>query len=188
MQKVFCGAEVLFSDVRGGLVEPANVAHVLTIGKLRVLRIEAISHLVASGEVDACGELEGVEVSFTRNELHREYFADMFVAIGAGHDHEVDSDCIVKSLFVHHVTHGEFLTADEGCALEVFAACAADHLDAVPTFCHAFLPGCDVASDAVVVSGDGVETCGEGIVEAGVVVVELTLHRVVRSDASDGVS
>ena len=33
----------------------------------------------------------------------------------------------------------------------------------------------------------GLGDWGLGIVEAGVVVVELTLHRVVRSDASDGV-
>ena len=50
----------------GLLVEPTNVAEVLTVSQVGVLRIHTVSHLVRTGEVDAGREFEGVEaVSYT---------------------------------------------------------------------------------------------------------------------------
>ena len=60
-------------------------------------------------------------------------------------------------------------------------------MDGIPTLCHSFLPLSDVLSQTVVVGLELVVTGSLLGVELVIVVVELTLHGVVRSDSGDRV-
>ena len=94
------------------LDKPTDVVEVLTVNQVLVLRVHAVSHFVAAGEVDARGKVEGVEVTFVFHHVHGEYLVDRVLAIDArGEYNEVNADGIVETLLVHHVRHAELLAA-----------------------------------------------------------------------------
>ena len=153
-----------------------------------MLGIHTVSHLVGTSDVDAGLQGEGVEVAFVLHHVHGDGLIDSIVAVGVlRHDYEVNADGIFKTLLVDYVRHGELLVGNQVGIGQVFAALAADNTDAVPALSHAFLPSSHFLGLLVVVGRDDLEAVSQRAVEAIEVVVELTLHRVLRCNLCDRV-
>ena len=101
--------------------------------------------------------------------------------------HEFNAHGIFQTLFVNDNANREFLITDKRSTVEAFAVLDFNDVDVVPTLDDAGFPFGNVARNAVVVGRNQRVTIAEGVVETSVVVVELTLHRVERSDLRDGV-
>ena len=127
---------------------------------------------------------EGEVVTLTLNHLKRLDREDMILAIGIGnHINLLQSYSIVKTLFVDDIFYFVLLTAYLTCCRQV--PLAADDIDAIPAFCDIFLPEGNLLSQLEVVLGQFLESLSLFLVELGIIVIELTLHGVVRSYLCD---
>ena len=112
---------------------------------------------------------------------------DALLAVLVGIDIDLlQSDGIVKTLLVDDVLQVILLASLSTNSGEV--PVGADHADGIPALGHSLLPLGNVLGQFVVVFGNLLKALSLFVVELLVVVVELTLHRVVRSDLGDRVS
>ena len=96
--------------------------------------------------------------------------------------HKFQTYCILKTLFVDGVGKGCYL-ACYGIVQRIEVAFY--DIDAVPTLGNGFLPLCNFLCKTVVVVVQLCSTLCLLVVELSIVVVQLTLHRVMRRDCGD---
>ena len=98
---------------------------------------------------------------------------------------EFQSNSVIQSLLIDGVTD-DVLLSSLTTVLEIRAVFA-DYIDIIPTLCNGFLPLSNLLGQTVVI---GRNLCKAGcllIIELAVIVIQLTLHRIVRSDGCDRV-
>ena len=117
--------------------------------------------------------------------LERTHVEHAVVAILVlGDRYQLKAYSIVQASLVDNIAHGILLTSFSAIQYRVVLR---HYVDSIPALCHSLFPLCNILCQAVVISLQLVETsCLLGI-ELVIVVVELTLHRIVRSDGSDRV-
>ena len=130
-------------------------------------------------------QLEGVEVAFLLYYLERTNNADCTFLVGIPLDrNKLQTDGIVETSLVNDVGDdlgSTCLHSDE----RILGT--RNYADRVPTLCNSLLPKGDVLSQLVVVGRNLLETLSLLDVELVIVVVELALHCVVRSNRGDRV-
>ena len=95
------------------------------------------------------------------------------------------SDGIVQTFLVDNVSNGIFLTALDRTLNKLFGFLAGYNFDTIPLFNYLFLPSGNFFGLSIVIGSQQMETLGFLVVELLEVVVELTLHRIVRSNLGD---
>ena len=103
-----------------GKFEPLDVAEVLTMRQVLVLRIHADGALVLAELVGCQGSLEGIVVTVVTSHLQRFNTEDLFVALLVETNVDfLQSDGIVESLFVDDILDVVLLTSLATCCGEV---------------------------------------------------------------------
>ena len=132
--------------------------------------------------------LEGIEVAFTLGHFQRFNLLDVLTAILVLKDSdEFETYGIVKPLFVDDILESVPLAREYVALNHVFGFLVRHNVDAVPTGGYQLFPCSDVLGLLVVVGKEHLATLCEWAVELCEVVVELTLHRVVRCNLCDRV-
>ena len=158
------------------------------MGQVGILGEHTIGNLEAAGILQLVLGLEGIEVTLFLHNLERLNRIDVLLAVGRSVGrYQFQPDGIVQTLFVNHVSDGILLTTLNGTFDKVFGLLAGNDFDAVPLLDHLFLPCSDFLGLGIIVGSQQVETLGFLVVELGEIVVELTLHRIVGSNLSNGV-
>ncbi len=91
---------------------------------------------------------------------------------------------IVKSLFVNHILNLVVLTTLEDTIVD-WVFLHTHHVDSFPTLSNLFLPESNLLSFLVVVGEENLSTLCKRSVELRIVIIELTLHRIMRSHLSN---
>ena len=123
------------------LYEPANVAEVLTVRQVCILREHTVRNLEATRIFHLVLSLESIKVTFFLHYIERFYGVNMLFAILSRiSSHQFQTDSIVQALLVDNVSNGVFLTALDGAFHQVFGLFARHHFNAVPLLGNFFLP------------------------------------------------
>ena len=130
-------------------------------------------------------ETEGVEVALVLDKREWQYLVDGDV-IGwiVVKNYKLQANCVLQPLLVDGVGDGLRLTGNTVLQRADVALC---HTDAVPTLGHDFLPTSNFLGKFVVI---GMQFTGAGsqfLIELRVIVIQLTLHRIVRRNGCDGI-
>ena len=145
-------------------LQPPDVAEVLTVGQVLVLRIHADGTPVESGLLGSQLRLEGVVVALTARHLQRFDVVDALLTVLVGVDvHLLQGDDVVESLFVDDIFQMILLSGLTTHDGEIPSG--ADNADAVPTLGHNFLPLGNILSQLVVVLGNLLEALSLFVVE-----------------------
>ena len=146
------------------------------------------SRLVAASVVQNVSTLEGELVAVLASHLHGLNAVDALHAILVGvYGNDFHAYCIVQASLVENNLYVVLLTSLNLTIHQSLAGINLDNLDVVPLGSNLFLPGSNLLGQLVVVSTQSVATVAKLVVELAIVVVQLTLHGVVRSDGSDRV-
>ena len=140
------------------LAEPLNVAEVLTVRQVVVLRIHTHARAESSSMVGLYRYLEGVVIALVGHHLKWTYAVHLMTL---GYQlrierYQLESYSIYQALLVYHITH----LVDLAC----FAACIEQfgvlrhHVDGIPALGHGFLPLSYLLSQTVVIGSQTVET------------------------------
>ena len=97
----------------------------------------------------------------------------------------LQSDGIVKALLIDNILKSILSTSLSTCYWEV--PLCRYYVNGIPTLCNSLFPLCDFLSQLVVVLRNLLETFSLFLVELRIIVIELTLHGVVRSNLCDRV-
>ena len=144
-------------------------------------RIETIGRLEGAGIVHLVDGFEGVDVVLATDKVERLYLVNVLNAIGIGSDGDkLHAHSIVEPLLIQHNLNGMTLAVVDAL-FHLIELSAADDFDAIPALRDDFLPCSKLASFGAVGGAEVVETACQRVIETGVVIVELTLHGVVRS-------
>ena len=93
------------------LYEPANVAEVLTVRQVCILREHTVRNLEATRIFHLVLSLESIKVTFFLHYIERFYGVNMLFAILSRiSSHQFQTDSIVQALLVDNVSNGVFLT------------------------------------------------------------------------------
>ena len=92
--------------------------------------------------------------------------------------------CIVQALLIDNILNLDLLTS---LSSHQHAVVLRYNVDTIPTLCNALLPECNLLSKCIVVSAQLLEAGSLLIVELIIVVIQLALHCIVRSDSSNRV-
>ena len=148
-----------------------------------VLGIHTVSNLECTSVVHVVYALEGVDVVLLLHEVQGVDAVDVLLTLRVGLDgNNLYAYSVVEALLVEH--YGELHIGTAG-NIELSDVGSRYYLDAVPTLSYGLLPCSDLLSLGIVVGRESSETATELVVELGVLVVELKLHGVVRSDLCD---
>ena len=168
------------------LHEPAYIAEILTVRQVSILWIHTVANLEAAGILQFMLSLEGIERTLLLHYLKRINRIDMLLTISIGIDgYQFNTDSIIQSLLIHYVSDGILLTAFHSSLLQILALFAAYNLDAIPLLSNLLLPRSQFLSLGIVVGREHLEALSLLVVELLKVVIQLTLHRVMRSNLSD---
>ena len=132
--------------------------------------------------------LERIEVALFLHYFKRCYGVNvLFAVLSCISSNQFQTDSIVQTLLVDNVGNGVFLTAFERAFHQFFRLFAGYDFDAVPLGHNFFLPCCEFLGFGIVVGSQCLEAfCFLGV-ELAIVIVQLTLHCVVRRNLRDGV-
>ena len=129
--------------------------------------------------------LECIVVALVSHNLKLALREDVLLAVSVGLDrHELKAYSIVQALLVDDVAQSVLLASLGAVEHSVVLAY---HADRVPTLGNGLLPSSKLLGEAVVVGSELLEVGSLLDVELVIVVVQLALHGVVRSDSGDRV-
>ena len=151
-----------------------------------MLRIHTDGTLVLSELCWRQCSLEGKVVTITASHLQRFYREDFLLALFIEADVDLlETDGIVETLLVDDILYIVLLSGLSTRRGEV--PFSTYHVDSIPTLNNCFLPLGDLLGQTVVILGNLLEALGLLVVELLVVVIELTLHGIMRCNLGDRV-
>lgn len=154
--------------------------------QLVALGIHTYSALERAGIAQLILALKRIVVAFVTRNLKREHAEHaLFAALGHLQVDHFKADGIVKSLLVDNVLDVILMTDNRSRSGN--RPLRRHNRHAVPTLCYGFLPAGNVFCQLVVACRKLLEAFCLLSVELRVVVIQLTLHCVMRCDARDGV-
>ena len=156
------------------------------MGQVGILGEHTVGNFKATGILQLVLSLESIEVTLFLHYFERLDRVNMLLTVGRSvSSHQFESDGIVQTFLVDNVSNGIFLTALDRTLNKLFGLLTGYDFDTIPLFNYLFLPSGNFFGLGVVVGSQQMETLGFLVVELLEVVVELTLHRIVRSNLGD---
>ena len=129
---------------------------------------------------------ERIEIALTLHHLERMDFLDaVFTLLIFTKCDKLKTDSIVKSLLIHNECELILFTGLRTCCRHIVLL--GNHIDGIPTLGNCLFPKSYLLGNLIVIGRQLLETHSLFGVELVIVVVQLTLHGVVRSDGGDRV-
>ena len=104
-----------------------------------------------------------------------------------GESHQFQTNSIIEASLIHHNLDVVLLACLHISADEFFTLLDAVHMDVIPMCSHILLPFGNLSSQLAIISSKSVVATAQAVVELIIIVVQLTLHGVVRCYLGDTV-
>ena len=151
-----------------------------------VLRIHTDSRLVHAEALGIQRCLEGVVITFLASHLQRFYIIDTLFTVLVYIDVDfLQPDSIVQSLLVDDIFQMVLLIGHTTRYGEV--PLTVNHTDAIPALGHSLLPQGYLLGQTIAILRKFLKSLSLLLIELAIVIVQLALHRVVRSNLGDRV-
>ena len=95
------------------------------------------------------------------------------------------SHCIIQAFFIDNVSNSIFFSAFDITILQLFYLVTRYDFNRIPFSNHIFFPSCDFFCFCIIVSSQSLETFCQFAIELAIVIIQLTLHGIMRSNLCD---
>ena len=109
----------------------------------------------------------------------------LFAVCSCVSSNQFKSHCIIQAFFIDHVSNSIFFSAFDVTVLQVFYLVARYDFNSIPFSNHFFFPSCDFFCFCIIISSQSLEAFRQFAIEFAIVIIQLTLHCIMRSDLCD---